>query len=600
MSYKHFIGVFVAVVALVVVLKGGNGYQLGLVTTAGVFAILGLSLNLVYGYLGYISFGHAAFFGLGGYAAGLLSMHTGMSLWTGAIVAMAFTAILGILIGLASLRLGGAYFAIASLTAAEVMRLIADNWIDLTRGPMGLIMRRPKIHFLESLGLSFDQYYLIIVWTVTVLCFLLIAYLMRTTVGRAWLAVREGRDLAESIGIDTLFYRVLNLALSGMLAGLAGSLLVPRIVVLTPDLFGPTYSAMGLLIVVLGGKGTLIGPLIGGALFAGLPEALRFIDDYRLAVFAVLLLLFVRVRPQGLSSLLNGLMRQKFQVPPRPAADNTKGAGLETGLSPDTNGKTLLEVKALRKNFSGVTAVKDVSFDVKGGEIFGIMGPNGAGKSTCLAMLTGFLSPTEGGVFFKGRKITGVVPNQVAAAGMVRTFQHSTLFENLCVFENVMIATHSAGPRGLKELIPGAGARAIKARRIQAVWDALALVGLTARAADMPRDLPYGEQRRLSLAIALAVHPTILLLDEPAAGLNPVEAEGLAGVLRGLRQQNVTIILVEHNVKMMSALCDRILVVNYGERIALGTPTEVQNDPGVQEAYFGTTVDMDEGDSAHA
>lgn len=585
MNRREWVALALLTTAIIALLVGGNPYYQGLAVTAGVFAILGLSLNLVYGYLGYISFGHAAFFGLSGYVAGLLTIHVGTNYWLAALLATIPATILGVLVGFASLRIGGAYFAITSLTVAEILRLIADNWIELTRGPMGLVLRRPKIRALEELGVGFNEYYLIIVTLSALACFLAIAFLMKGPIGRAWIAVRESRELAESLGIETLFYRVLNLAMSGFLAGLAGALLVPRILVLSPDLLGPVYSATGLLIVVLGGKGTLVGPLIGGTLFAGLPEMLRVVDEYRLAIFAILLLAFIRMKPDGIAPLVMQLLQSDKRKPTPARVEETESV---SAIPSAPSEQPLLNVSNLTKHYAGLTAINSVSFRVKQGELVGFMGPNGAGKSTCLGLLSGFIRPNEGTVTFRGLPVTGLKPNQIAALGMVRTFQHTTLFRGVSVFDNVVIAAHQVAPRGLAGSLPGPAFRHRERLRQARAWRVLRDVGLESRANEFPDELPYGEQRLLSVAIALAAGPQLLLLDEPAAGLNPVEADNLAKVLRRVRDSGITIFLVEHNVRMMVELCDRIIVVHHGQKIGEGHPVEIQSDAAVRGAYFGT------------
>jgi branched-chain amino acid transport system permease protein len=431
------IAVVVAAGAVILPLLAPTTYWQGLVVLAAVFALLGLSVNLPSGYLGYLSFGHAAFFGLGGYAAALLTIKFGVDYWIATFVAAVPGIALGALVGFASLRVGGAYFAITSLTVAEILRLVADNWVDLTRGPMGLILPRPTIPVLADLGISFPQYYLAITIPVVGGCFLLVRLLLHSPEGRAWIAIRESVDLAESVGIATVRHRVINLAISGGLAAIAGALLIPKILVISPQLFSPLYSATGLLIVLLGGKGTLVGPVIGGTLFAVLPEAFRFVDEYRVAIFALLLLVIVRVRPDGLAPLFTKFVPTPYEGEETAAATIPDAPGPRAG---EAASGPLLEVVGLEKRFSGVVAVDALEFSVGRGEIVGLMGPNGAGKTTCLSMLSGFLAPSAGSVRFDGGQISGLSPHAIARRGMVRTFQHTTLFLGRPVLENVLIA----------------------------------------------------------------------------------------------------------------------------------------------------------------
>ncbi|MBS0248686.1 MAG: branched-chain amino acid ABC transporter ATP-binding protein/permease [Proteobacteria bacterium] len=568
-----------AVIAALPLALAGQPYYSGLAAYAVILAIFGLSINLTVGYLGLISFGHAAFFGLGAYTAGLLVTKLGFNFWLALLVAPLPATILGALVGAATVRLGGAYFAIATLTAAEILRLVAANWLDLTRGPLGLIVPRPRIPAVESLGLVFAQYYLFICLVALVLCVELVRRLLRSPVGRGWQVIRESRDLAESIGIATVRQRTINIALSGGMAGLAGALFVPRTLVLTPDLFGATLSAMGLLTTILGGKATLIGSLLGGLTFAVLPEALRFVDEYRVVIFALILLLVIRVQPRGLVAMLpaSWFRRGRAVALPEP-----RDAPIAFVKAED------LIVSHLTRRFGGLSAVSGVSLGLKPDELVGIIGPNGAGKTTCLSLISGFIAPTQGTVRFGTVVVSERPPHEMARAGLVRTFQQTAICPTLSVFENVLAATAVPVPEMFLDAIlqlPSFYKRERKRRQIAA--DCLALVGLSSRAGDRAGSLPYGQQKLLSITVALATHPRLLLLDEPAAGLNHTEANLLGSLLKTLHGYGLTIALIDHNLRMMMALCQRIVVLDQGRLIADGTPDEVRANPQVVSAYLG-------------
>ncbi len=574
-----------AILAVVIGFLVDSPYFASVLAYGVVLGIFSLGLGLTLGRMGYVTFGHAAFFGLGSYAVALLCVEFGLSYWAVLPLALLPGIGLGVLVGFISARLGGAYFAIATLTTAEILRLVAANWIDLTRGPMGILVPVTPLPWQEALGWNASQAYLSLLIVVAAIVLALIHNLNRSPLGRAWVAVREAPDLAESLGIPTVRARVWNVALSGAIASLAGALVLPKIFVVTPDLFGVANSATGLLAAILGGKATLLGPLLGGIVFAVLPETLRFVDAARLAIFAVILLVVVRLLPGGIVSLLPSRLRPRTRAPQVAAGD----AGPDLFPAAVAGGPgDLLQVKALRKSFAGVTATQDVSFAVRRGELVGLIGPNGAGKTTCFSQLSGFLAPDAGEIVFDGQSVIGQAPHRIAARGMVRTFQHAALARNLSVYENVLTATHLALPETvLASALRLPSFRRREAERARLAMACLAALDLTARADEMAQDLPYGEQKLLAIAMALATRPRLLLLDEPAAGLNQVEATRLAEVLRMLQRGGLTLVVVDHNLKMMMAICDRIVVLHHGALIAQGTPAEVRSHPEVVQAYLG-------------
>jgi branched-chain amino acid transport system permease protein len=575
-------------------------YYTGIAVMVAVFALFALSVDLVFGRLGYVTFGHAAFFGLGAYATALLTLHGGLHVWLAAIVAILPCALLGALIGFASLRVGGAYFAIASLTAAEILHLVAGSWMDVTRGPLGLIVPPPAFPWAMRHGIGGQHLHLALIIVLVALAYAVVGRLSRSPVGRSWLAIRESVNLAESIGIPTLRARVINLSLSGGLAGLAGGLLVPKILVVSPDLLSPTYSAMALLMVILGGRGTLLGPLLGGILFAVLPETFRAIDEYRLAVFAVLILVMIRLQPDGMVAWLEAGLRylRKRRAWPAGAgrtavAPARPDAGDLQALVPQAESGPILTVSALSKSFVGLKAVSGLSFDVRAGEIVGLIGPNGAGKTTSLSLISGFMKPSAGRVTFRGGDLSSLPPNRVAQCGLVRTFQQAEIYQGLTASENVLVGTHLVRPPSLLAcmLQRRAYRNDERARQVLAL-QALSLVGLADRADIAARELAYGEQRLLAIAQALAAQPRMLLLDEPAAGLNQTEAQTLGRLLRQLQGAGMTILLVEHNMDLVMSVADRIVVLHHGEVVSIGTPAEIRENPVVQAAYLGGSDDM--------
>ena len=412
--------------------------------------------------------------------------------------------------------------------------------------------------------------------------------LMKSPTGRSWIAIREAPMLAESLGIPTARTRVVNVAISGGISALAGGLFVPKIFVLSPDLFGVLYSATGMLSVIVGGKATLIGPVIGGAIFAVLPEAFRFLGDLNFAAFALVLLVAVRLLPDGIVSLTGRMpipwrlvVRRPAQYP-APVAVSMREAG--------DPAQKVITVKNVSKDFLGNRAVHDVSFDVHRGEIVGLIGPNGAGKTTLFNLISGFAKPSAGEIRVFNLSIAGLLPNSIAQLGLVRTFQQTAVCANLTVDMNLLIAAHLVEKRSFfPSLIRMPAYRKRERQRLSIALGCLAEMGLSARLQEKAGSLPYGEQKLLGVAMALAAGPSVLLLDEPAAGLNQVEANHLASALLDLKAKGMTLVVVDHNLTMLMSIADRVVVLHHGIKIGDGTPQEVSAQPEVIAAYLGAT-----------
>jgi branched-chain amino acid transport system permease protein len=586
--------------ALALPLAGVDDYYLHLLIMAGIFFMLAAGMNLLLA-AGQLNLGHTAFFGIGAYASALLALHGGLSPLLAMAAAAALSAGLGYLLGRLTLRLRGAYFVLVTTGFAEVIRLVATNWTELTQGPMGLpgvpaFAVGPERFTLVS---KREYYYLMSIMGAAAL--LLTARLLHSRVGRALAAIRENESLAESSGISAYRHTMLAMVVACALAGAAGSFYAHYVTFLSPELFGFHNTVTMAVMVVGGGQGTVLGPAVGALVFTFVPELLRMAVFYRMLLYGVILLLVVMFMPRGIVWYLRRVVPAAFRpaVPlpavaaalpavaaALPAVAPALPAGPADAAAP---AGPALAVRDVTVRFGGLAAVQGVSLELARGEILALIGPNGAGKSTAFNVMTGFQPPDAGGVAFAGRDIVGLAPHRIAELGLVRMFQRTSLFPDASVFANALTACHRLARTGLAALVVAAGGHRAEERRLrERAMAILAFVGLAHKTGEIARNLSCGEQRLLGLAIALAPAPSVLLLDEPAAGLNPVETERLMCLIEQIRAGGISVLLVEHDMTLVMGLCDRIVVLNHGQKIAEGAPAEIRANPEVVRAYLGS------------
>jgi branched-chain amino acid transport system permease protein len=561
-----------------------SAYHLHVVIMAGIFTILALSLNLLLGYTGQLSLGHAAFFGIGAYTSALLALRLQWPFWVGLPAGAALAGLAGWAIGRLALRVRGAYFVLVTISFAGVISLVSVNWMELTNGPLGL----PGVPAPELAGFVFrtksTYYYLVLAAAAG--AYLLCRRLVHSRLGRAFLALRENEPLAESVGVDPTRTLVLAAVVSAAMAGVAGSLYAHYTRFVSPEVFLFSYTVTMVIMVVAGGKGTLAGPVVGAVLFTVLPEALReaMAWQWQMLAYGVVLVLLVFFLPRGIVVLGRGHeplpdLPRETAGPPR-LSERVNGVAAEAPLAVDH----------LAVDFGGVAALGGVSFVVQPGTITSLIGPNGAGKTTAFNAITGYQRPRSGHVTLGEATLTARRPCDVARLGVVRTFQKTSVFPALSVHDNVMIGLHLRGTVGVGAILAALPRVAAEEARLRAEAESIiAFVGLTARRATPASGLPYGEQRLVELAVALAAQPRMLLLDEPGAGMTGGEKERLVELIRRIRAAGVTVFLVEHDMRLVMGISDTVIVLNHGRVIAEGPPAAMQAHPDVIRAYLGST-----------
>jgi len=581
-----------------------------LIVSMTLAALLALSLYIPF-LAGQLSLASPGFYALGGYIAAVLATRVlpsaaGSSPVSALLLEMALAAVasglLAVAVGVPALRLRGIYFALATIAFVEILRVVSLN-LDITGGAVGIFgIPQP---FASQLG------YLWIVAPLLVGTMVVMWRLERTRAGRALVALREDELAADAMGINPTYYKTLAFTLGAMLAGVVGA--ISAHFLNTWNARQGTFDASVSLLafVLIGGSRTFLGPVVGGLILTALPEVLRaaadigglpawiarFLKEGRLIIFGTLIAVGSVFFPRGLITpeLLGGPrhFRDPRRGSERPASTDggpsARAASVDRPRRDAASGVAHLAVRRVSCRFGGLTAVNDVSFEVERGEIFGIIGPNGAGKTTLFNVITGLARPAGGQVVYRGDDLTGRPPHTVAARGIARTFQNIRLFGGLSVMDNMLIAQHLRTKAGVVSGALGLPAARAEEQGIRRrAWELLERVGLADRAGEAARGLPYGDQRRLEIARALALGPATLLMDEPAAGMNADEKRELSGLVRAIVAEfDLTVMLIEHHVPLVMGLCDRIAVLNFGQLIDLGEPEAVRQNPAVVEAYLG-------------
>jgi ABC-type branched-subunit amino acid transport system ATPase component/ABC-type branched-subunit amino acid transport system permease subunit len=642
MKLKSSIPLLIAIAGLFVLpLVIHNPYYIHLAETILIYTILLFGLDIVVGYVGQVSLGHAALFGIGSYTAGILFFHLGLPIWVTIPASIIVTSIFGGILALPALKVIGPYLAMVTLAFGTIAQILINEMTWLTEGPLGIKLTRPE---LMGVPMTKAEYF----WLVSafsILALIVIDRFVKSQMGRAFEALRDSPVACDCMGVSVYRFKVIAFVISAAFAGLAGCLYAYSEQYISPNTYNNELAVLFLLGIIMGGRKSRLGAIIGAAIIVLLPKLLddinlfrivasiiaivvvvgaamalskkvttprrvavpiagvvglaafsfwlNSISDWRLSIFGFMILLVVYYLQNGIVGFAKSFYQSIMGK-----AKTTRGGDVEqvddsisfiSAVGNQNAGAELLKVDSVLMQFGGLKALNNVDLSIKRGTIHGLIGPNGSGKSTMMNVLTGIYVPTAGNVLYAGQSVVGKTSSDIALSGIARTFQNVQLFGEMTAIQNILVGLHHTFKSNIVEIalhLPR-----YKREEAEAHARAMALlkfVGLDDLANEEARNLPYGKQRLLEIARALALDPELLLLDEPAAGLTAPDIKELLRIIRKIRDNGITFILIEHHMDVVMSVCDTVSVLDFGQKIAEGKPAEVQANEKVIHAYLGT------------